>query len=263
MADEFTAGTFDEEARRRQAGGALAGGIPGTATGAAVGTALGPGGTIAGAIIGGGIGALSGLQKTKRSSIDKLRDDLLEKELLDAQRGELGLSQAEKDRQIADAQEVANARIQSQQADIARSQLGSGDTFSGQFAELQRNLAGRESTAGVEASRQVEDRSRQQEQQRFAALQPQLIQKSIEDAAARASVQQRLANAATSGLSALATGIESGALQGILSGLGKGSRADMSAEELAAVEEEMKLRFGDQLGSTDLATDPSAVAGLA
>ncbi len=152
------------------------------------------------------------------------------------------MSESEKDRQIADAQGVANARIQAQQTEIARANITGG----GATAQLQRELAGEEVTAGVVASRDVEAASRQQEKERFGVLQQQLLQKSLEDKGARASLQDFQKRQLNSAMASISSFISSGSAGALLAGLGQGDSADLSAEDLSALNEAMTEKgFGE------------------
>ena len=141
-----------------------AGALKGAGTGAAVGSMFG----LPGAAIGAGVGALAGGIgggiSSRRSSAEKLRQDMLAADTARMQAGQLGMTQSEKDAAIADQTRAAGATIQAQQADIARRAL-SGGAFSGRFGELQRQLAGETAEATAQASRDVQEKSREQERQ--------------------------------------------------------------------------------------------------
>ena len=239
-------GMFDDEARRRQRESALAGSLKGATTGASIGMIGGAPGAIAGGIIGGGIGALGGALGQRRTGAEKFREGLLESEMVAAEKGQLGLSAAEKQKHMAAAQQAAGDLVGAQQTQLARQNMAGPQGFSGQQSALQRSLAGTATEAGAMASAQAEQLSLQQEQQRLAALRAQLEGRVIEDRATEAALQQQMEGAVTGTTGALSTFLGGEAGQALLEGLGLGAGADLSAqpELMPAVDEELLTRYG-------------------
>jgi len=179
--------------------GAGTGASAGVGMGAALGTALLPipgVGTAVGAGVGLLAGAIGGAMK-KEDPLKKQQRMLLQQEIARMRRGELGLSQSEKDQRIAQANLTAGAQIQAAQLEATRQQGGGG--FSGQEAEERRKMQDAQATVAAQASAQANTDSDQMAQKRAAAAQSGMAQQ-------RAQTEQERVNAnqeAMTGLSQL------------------------------------------------------------
>lgn len=257
-----------QDAKRKSAAGIGTGGMSGAATGAAIGSALGtavPGlGNLVGAGIGAGVGALGGALAgglgAKRTEAEKLRDDLLQKEINAAEAGQLGMNQSEKDRLIQDQTAAAGSRIQAQQADIARQQLAGGGGFSGNFAALQRDLAGQEAETAAQGSRFAEEASRAQEQQRFNQLTADLNQRAETEAQARLMRQAQQAQAINQILGVVGDMAGQAGTNALREGLGEVDLTNLTPAQQRALQIALTSAFREEFGApASLALDNAPI----
>lgn len=241
---------LDAEARRRGRESTGTGALSGAATGGALGTAVLPGiGTAVGAGIGAIAGGIGGALSGRRSATQRLQDELLQKEIGAADRGELGLTQSEKDRLIQDETLAAGSRIQAQQADIARQNMASGGGFSGHVAQLQRDLAGQEAQNAASASRYAEDTSRAQEDRRYQQLTADLNQKAFDDAQGQMAARARTQGAIDSAVATTAELLQSSAGDSLRNALGIVDGATADDALLRATAEELEREYGGDTGA--------------
>ena len=246
----------NKEATRNSLTATGTGAMQGAATGAAVGSLVPfiPGAPLVGAGIGAGVGALSGALKSRRSSAQKMQDDLLAKNAALAEQGAMGLTQSQQDRMIADQTRAAGAQIQANQAQIARQGLAGGG-FSGRYADLQRSLAGDMGEQTAAASRFAHEASLGAEQARNQQLRGDLAQKAAETERLRAQQAQQASNAVSSLGTMLQDYVASEAGQEWLEGLGIVDRAELAdpeyRQELAAELVQMGIDVSD-IGGGDL-----------
>lgn len=157
---------FDKQETRQRIGGGFSGAMKGAGQGAAM-----SGGNPYAAAAGAVIGAFGGQQRAKRSATEKFQDDRLAQLMQRSEDQTLGLTDVERQQLIGEQQAAARAQLQERSTDIARQQMASGG-FSGQFGELQRQLASQEAAAGVKAAGVAEETSQNlAQQQRFQLAQ--------------------------------------------------------------------------------------------
>jgi hypothetical protein len=219
--------SIEEEQKQRERQGLIGGALGGAATGASAGFQLGgaPGAVIGG--LGGAVaGGVFGKKKAAGSAVEQFQDAQLSKEMRLAEQGRLGLTGAEKDRQIAAGQQAALTQVQGQQAELARAQAsGAAPLSGGGFSQLQRQLAGTEAQAGVGASQQVEQASREREAERFGMLREDLAAAAPQHAARNQAARDQLSagfNKALNGFQGIA---DEGGFKEMLAGITGGNNA--------------------------------------